>query len=185
MKKWSFFKWTRDNQKAFADAVSEELNTKASNTTMNNLLSGKVSKNGDIVNGVLTVRLPTGSGSPTFPLVLQGKYRDGEYSTEYIWKLGISTISPGFFIRYNNQDVIGLGVPTAFYPKISTLTLGADYGRWANTFTKKLNNGADIEIPNKAGTMALVSDIEDILRQHGLIPAENTEQNEQQGVENA
>lgn len=182
MKKWTFFSWNRDNHKAFANAVVSELEQKAPMEA----LDEKVSKTGDTISGVLSVGLPVGSGGTTYPLVIKGKYNNASYATEYVWRIGISTVAPLLYIRYGNQDIIGLGVPTALFPKIANLTLGAEYGRWANTYTKKINNGGDIEIPEKAGTMALVSDIEDILRKHGLIPAEETtEPTETEGEANA
>lgn len=182
MRKWGFFKWTRDNQRAFADAVAAELDSKASKDTVDNLVAGSVSKTGDTMTGELTIRFPTAPVDPIFPLVLKGRYK----STEYTWKIGISTISTVFYIRYGNTNVIAITPVTGIIPQRTGLSLGADYGRWKNTYTQKINNGEDIAIPTKGGTMALVSDIEDILRQHGLIPAETTEQTEQQqGVENA
>lgn len=43
------------------------------------------------------------------------------------------------------------------------------YEKWTRMFAANLNNGADIAIPTKAGTLALLSDVEDILKKHGLI----------------
>ncbi len=166
MKRWNFFKWTRDNHKAFADAVAAEL-------------ENKISKSGDTIDGQLTVGLPVGSGGTTYPIVIKGKYSNTPYSTEYKWGIGLSTVSTVFYIAYGKQNVIAITPVTGIIPQRTGLALGADYGRWENTFTKKLNNGADIEIPNKAGTMALVSDIEDILRKHKLIPEEPENQTEQ------
>lgn len=171
LKKWRFFTWTRDNHKAFADAVSEELDTKASLEA----LKDKVSKSGDTMNGELTIKFPTQPVDPIFPLVLKGRFK----STEYTWKIGISTVSTVFYIRYADINVLAITPVTGIIPQRKGLALGADYGRWENTFTKKINNGSDIEIPNKAGTMALVSDIEDILRKHKLIPEEPENQTEQ------
>lgn len=178
-KKWRFFTWTRDNHKAFADAVAEELDTKASKETVDELVAGTVSNSGDTMTGGLTLRFPTAPISPIFPIIFKGKFSDGPYSTEYTWGLGLSTVSTVFYIRYDNQDILAITPVTGIIPQRKGLALGANYGMWENTFTKKLNNGADIEIPNKAGTMALVSDIEEILRKHKLIPDEPETQTEQ------
>jgi hypothetical protein len=170
-----FLAWNRENQAAFAGEISKELEKKASAESLENLseittvaLTDKISKSGDAMTGGLEIKFPpsTPIGS-IFPIVLKGKF--AETNTEYIWKLGISTVSTQFYFRYNSQDIISIIASIGIVPLNKTLTLGYNNIQWANTFTKKINNGADIEIPAKAGTLALISDIEDILRQHGLI----------------
>lgn len=177
-KKWRFFTWTRDNHAAFAEAVAEELNSKATIEEMKN----KMSKSGDKMVGALTIHLPPTQAGVEQPLTFKTQYR--ENSTQYTWSIGISAIGPQFYIMHNGRLVVGLSEGLGFFPMHYPMPLGYKDRPWSNTFTKKLNNGADIEIPNKAGTLALVSDIEDILRKHGLIPNEpqQTEQpTEQQG----
>ena len=49
-------------------------------------------------------------------------------------------------------------------------------GQPLEVYAKKINNGGDIAIPEKAGTMALLSDIEDILKKYGLIPDNTTKE---------
>lgn len=170
LKKWRFFTWTRDNHKAFADAVSEELDTKASVEA----LKDKVSKSGDIVSGHLALQMTSWNDNTVFPLTIKGNYQNSK--TIYSWSFGLATIGEIFYIKCKSSRLIGLAPGLGLFTEHGAATLGCSIWPWPKTFTKKLNNGADIEIPNKAGTMALVSDIEDILRQHGLIPAEATEQ---------
>lgn len=183
MRKWGFFKWTRDNQKRFADEVAEELDNKASKETVDNLVAGAVSKNGDTMTGPLIIKIPPNFKLSEYPIHLITQYK--EDSLLHNWYIGASCLTGILYFAFNKRDLIGLSESMGIFPIKTSLALGHLKYPWANTFTKKLNNGADIEIPNKAGTMALVSDIEEILRKHGLIPAENTEQNEPQGVENA
>lgn len=170
-----FLAWNRENQAAFAGEISKELEKKASVESLENLseittvaLTDKISKSGGAMTGSLEIKFPpsTPIGS-IFPIIFKGKFT--ETNTEYIWKLGISTVGTQFYFRYNTQDIISIVASIGIVPLNKTLTLGYNNIQWANTFTKKINNGADIEIPAKAGTLALVSDIEDILRQHGLI----------------
>ena len=172
MRKWNFFKWTRDNQKRFADEVAEELDS-------------KMPANGGTITGPLIIDLPANSTSPEYPLIFKAKYN--ETSGQYTWKIGLSSVSPGLAIAYGNRQIIDIGASTGICPLDTNLTLGISKVPWGNVFTKKLNNGAEnsgnIEIPSKGGTLALVSDIEDILRKHGLIPTEQTEQTK--GEENA
>ena len=185
MRKWNFFKWTRDNQKRFADEVAAELDNKASRETVDNLLAGSVSKTGDTMTGVLTIRLPPGSGRTIYPITLQGQFSDtGSVRT---WRIGLTTFGTELYFRCDSTDIIGISNTLGIFPakRNSGISLGFDGRPWKITYTTMLNNGADIEIPTKGGTMALVSDIEDILRQHGLIPPETTGQTEQQGVQNA
>jgi hypothetical protein len=129
-------------------------------------------KTGDTMTDVLEFNFPPSTPSGyIYPIVLKGKFT--ETNTEYVWKLGISTIGTQFRFRYNTQDVIAIVASVGIIPVVSSLTLGDKKLPWAKTFTQKLNNGLDtsedIIVPSKGGTLALVSDIEDVLRQYGLI----------------
>ena len=50
----------------------------------------------------------------------------------------------------------------SFTTRRASVTLGSSNRMWAKTFTKVINNGADIAIPTTGGTMALTSDIPDV-----------------------
>jgi hypothetical protein len=129
--------------------------------------------NGGTITGELEIALPP--AAPTgdvFPIMLKGKFYDT--SQDYIWKLGFSTVSTQFYIRYQNQNVIAVSPSNGIYPVSASfkLSLGMNVAPWEKTFTKIINAGReseDIIVPSKGGTLALVSDIEDILKQHGLI----------------
>ena len=164
MRKWNFFKWTRDNQKRFADEVAEELDN-------------KMPLNGGTITGVLDIKLPPNKNGTEYPIQFTTQY--SETSTLLTWHIGASALTPIFYLKYGSQNLIGVGQSLGLFSHVDTFTLGYKDRPWAKTFTKVLNNGADIEIPTKGGTLALVSDIEDILRKHGLIPPETTDQEEQ------
>lgn len=181
LKKWRFFTWTRDNQKRFADEVAEELDNKASKEIVDNLVAGAVSKNGDTMTGPLIIKIPPNFKLSEYPIHLITQYK--EDSLLHNWYIGASCLTGILYFAFNKRDLVGISESMGIFPLKESLTLGHQKYVWKNTYTKKINNGtpdADIEIPAKPGTMALVSDIEDILRKHGLIPNE-----ENKGEENA
>lgn len=191
--KWLFCSWTRDKHKVFAKEIIQELEKKADVDSPNftgiplgptaepgtqskqfattefvsNALNEKASKNGDTFIGNLVLDIPPGNGGKIYPVTIKGKY--SETTSGYEWKLGISTVGTTFYIRYNSEDIIGVSPVLGIFPVKKTATLGYEKGPWSKTFTQKINNGADIDVPQKAGTMALLSDIEDTLRKYNLI----------------
>lgn len=183
MRKWGFFKWTRDNQKRFADEVAAELDNKASKDTVDNLVAGSVSKAGATMTDTLVINMPARQKNVDYPIKFTTRFNEESHANN--WGIGASTITGILYFTHNNTKLVAISETLGLFPDKKGLALGHLKWPWKNTYTQKINNGEDIEIPAKAGTMALVSDIEDILRQHGLIPPETTEQTEQQGVENA
>ena len=193
--KWLFCSWTRDKHKVFAKEIIQELEKKANVDSPNftgipleptaepgtqskqfattefvsNALGEKASKNGDTFTGNLVLDIPPGSGATIFPITIIGKYSETGVGSTYEWKLGISTIGTTMYIRYRTDNVIGISPITGIFPLKDITTLGSEHCIWSKTFTKKSNNGADIDVPQKAGTMALLSDIEDTLRKYNLI----------------
>lgn len=172
MRKWNFFKWTRDNQKTFADEVAAELDN-------------KMPLNGGVITGPIVIDLPPNMNGLEYPITFKTKYK--ETSSGYTWRIGISSIGTTAYIQYGTGTLlVGISPSLGLFPANSSnksFTLGYYNSHWPNVYADKLNNGEDIEIPTKGGTLALVSDIEDILRKHGLIPTEQTEQTK--GEENA
>ena len=165
MRKWNFFKWTRDNQKRFADEVAEELDN-------------RMPLNGGTITGVLDIKIPPQQNSNEYPIQFSTQYN--ETASLLTWRIGASALTPIFYIRYGNTNLLGLGTGLGLFSENKSLTLGYKDRPWAKTFTKIISNGdEEIIVPSKAGTFALVSDIEDILRKHGLIPPETTDQEEQ------
>lgn len=185
-KKWRFFTWTRDNHAAFAEAVAAELDDKPSKKAVDMLIAEALSQSGGTITKPVIIDLPPTRTSPEYPITFKVKYK--ETSGGYIWRIGISSVGTTAYIQYGtNTNLIGISPVLGLFPANSNyknFTLGYYNSHWPNVYADKLNNGEDIEIPNKAGTLALVSDIEDILRKYGLIPNETqpTEQpTEKQG----
>lgn len=77
---------------------------------------------------------------------------------------------PGFSVQRRGSTVVmaigsslelNSGGNSDLSPYLSdTATLGAGDKKWANVYTTKLNNGADIAVPTTGGTMALKEDID-------------------------
>lgn len=165
VKQKNFFSWTRDKQKTFADAIIQDLDS-------------KMSKYGGEMLGQLVCNIPPNDEHPEgtiYPIQMKGKYKSSSTSN-YHWQLGMATIGPIFYLCYQGRHLFGFSPALGFFLEAdSNLTIGYKQRPWANVFTKKISNGeANIEIPSKAGTMALVSDIEDVLRKYNLIPNEET-----------
>ena len=76
---------------------------------------------------------------------------------------------PGFSVQRRGSTVVmaigsslelNSGGTNDLSPYLSdTATLGAGDKKWANVYTTKLNNGADIAVPTEGGTLARVEDI--------------------------
>lgn len=126
-----------------------------------------VSKSGDTMTGDLTIGGDSSDSKRLQLIRLSGTTPIGGFITDNGQGLTFGSYNSG--IR-GNLYAMSNGPTLGFYPlKSNMFTLGNSLYKWTGVFAAKLNNGADIEIPNKAGTLALLSDIEDILKQHGLI----------------
>ena len=76
---------------------------------------------------------------------------------------------PGFSVQRRGSTVVmaigsslelNSGGTNDLSPYLSnTATLGADGKKWANVYTTKLNNGADLTVPTEGGTLARIEDI--------------------------
>ena len=69
--------------------------------------------------------------------LLFGYRNGGTFRQEFVFDWLYKSFHP---INWQSSDVVTLGT--------------SDY-KWSNVYTKKINNGADIEIPNQAGTMVV------------------------------
>lgn len=79
---------------------------------------------------------------------------------------------PGFSVQRRGSSVVmaigsslelNSGGVNDLSPYLSdTVTLGVDGKKWANVYTTKLNNGADIAVPADGGTLARIEDINTI-----------------------
>lgn len=159
-----FFRWTRDKQGAFSKNLKQELDK-------------KLPKSGGTMTGPLDIDFNT--TRLTVEDILSFRVKYGETGTKYSWSWSVVSYSPITYFTYNNTKLFGVCYNLGLFPAIPSsnkqFTLGYYGARWPNVYANKLNNGGDIEIPEKAGTMALLSDIEDVLRKYNLIPQQEPE----------
>lgn len=89
-------------------------------------------------------------------------FNDGNNSSHNI--VCRATYNGGLSFGYRNggtfrQEFGFSWLYNAFYPinwqSGAIVTLGTSNYKWSNVYTNKLNNGADIEVPNQAGTMVV------------------------------
>ena len=157
-----FFRWTRDKQGAFSKNLKQELDKKL-----------------PIEGGTLTGPLKIKYKTPTLVTETMFNFEIGyqENTRTYNWGWEFIPYSPISYYTYNKVQLFGICHNLGLFPGYAgeKFTLGYYGARWPNVYAKKLNNGGDIEIPEKAGTMALLSDIEDILRKYNLIPQQEPE----------
>ena len=60
---------------------------------------------------------------------------------------------------------------SGIYPsKTNLFACGSRYYKWANVYTTKLNNGADLAVPTTGGTIARVEDIADAVANIDALP---------------
>lgn len=114
-------------------------------------IDGKVSKSGDTMTGTLNLVAETAIDAFTignYRMFLDGAQLDFYYNTTPVFSYNPAS---GLLARSLRR-----------YAGTSSAALGANENQWANVYTEKLNNGADIAIPTTGGTMALTSDIPDI-----------------------
>jgi len=153
-----FYRWTRDKQKAFEEQVQRANDSKLATA-------------GGVLTGPIVFDLPPQQHFPETAITFKVKYKPT--STQYSWSIAISTLASQLYFQDRGRNILtissGLGLFSA-NPQDQSFTLGYYNAPWPNVYTKKLNNGADLELPTKAGTIALLSDIEDILKKYNLIP---------------
>ena len=120
----------------------------------NDLLAGKVSKTGDTISGNLNIKGTTGTSL--------GFIRNTN-ETDYVRLYPTADANGGGLQVYttnsggtlNSYYVLG---KNSFYSD-STQTIGDSTHTWSKVFAEKLNNGADINIPTSAGTLARLEDL--------------------------
>ena len=153
-----FYRWTRDKQKVFEEQVKQANDT-------------KYPISGGTIRGQVVIDMPPSQKGTERPIVFNAKFK--ETSNTYTWSIGISTIADLFYICWQNREMIAISPHLGLIPgtgRGKEFTLGYSGKHWPNVYADKLNNGEDIEIPTKGGTIALLSDIEDILKKYNLIP---------------
>lgn len=108
----------------------------------------------------LSAYLPTAGGSMTGVLNVSTDYGITFGATTGIKITGNSSID-GFSFGLSNSDTIAMQAGTAksLYANQSGYALGKSDKPWNTVYAGSLNNGAVITIPNKAGLLALTTDI--------------------------
>lgn len=123
----------------------------------------KVSKTGDTITGLLSI---IGNNTNTARFSITNELAVGSRAWSFVPHFEGTQLD----LKVGSTNIITVLGNVTFAPASNnTTSLGLSSLKWTNVFAAKLNNGADIEIPTKAGKLALLSDIEDVLRQHGLI----------------
>ena len=151
-----FFRWTRDKQGAFSKTLKNELDK-------------KMPMSGGIMTGPLEISVHAKELHRERIATICVKYGE-PVSHNYSWSVELLTYSPIAYFVCDNRTLFGISSGLGIFPYNDSFTLGYYGAKWSKVYAKKINNGGDIEIPEKAGTMALLSDIEDILRKYNLIP---------------
>ena len=108
----------------------------------------------------------TGDGEYVFKRLLDNAYTVGKvivfapYTTSReLTKISIQVGDGYMYVGTNNYIVLS---GTSRYLRPDTddrWKLGTSGHSWQNVYTKKLNNGADLEVPTEGGTLARVEDI--------------------------
>ena len=152
-----FYRWTRDKQKAFEEQVQRANDS-------------KFPSSGGTITGPVKIELPAQQNNPERVLEFSVKYKTD--SQPYKWAVSVMTVGPMIYLEYAGRSLVSISPSLGIVPisRESSFSLGYSSSPWPNVYTKKLNNGADLELPTKAGTIALLSDIEDILKKYNLIP---------------
>jgi hypothetical protein len=116
-------------------------------TATQNALDGKVSKSGDTMTGALKMR-----DYLAFQKIQGGTaiYIE-QTSNALVFKQGLI---------YNNIQMSLGQESVSIHPYTNGGTLGKSYAKWETLYASKLNNGANLVIPNKAGTLATMGDVE-------------------------
>ena len=119
--------------------------------------------------GVSGDYLPLSGGTLTGKLGFTFEVSTHKYNVYFLeltrtWSNGSSTHRLG----YNGTEIVfsllGLEQVGNITPGASnTYALGSQNVKWANVYTKKLNNGADLNIPTEGGTLARLEDLEDVV----------------------
>lgn len=115
-----------------------------------------VKKVGDTMSGTLNIIDPNGTGTNT---VL--KLGNGSTASRY-WNLAPSASTQSMSVYPGTSESNGYRfVSTGFCPASNNARyLGASSLKWRAVYTSEINNGSSIAVPNKSGTMALMSDVE-------------------------
>lgn len=141
---WNDLGYVAASQIDFADITGSP----DDNVALKGALDGKVSKSGDSMSGDLTMeyqnKVAFDNSGATYK-----QYISADSSNDLIFGTTASSS-----VKFDMNMSAGV-----FSTTYSSGTLGNTSRKWANTFTAKINNGADIAVPTSGGTMARIEDI--------------------------
>lgn len=118
-------------------------------------LDGKVEKAGDTMTGALNIADIASSNTPLLTLTHSS-------TATYKWNLAPRYNSTTLSIYPGSTETNGFRfATTGFVPASNNARyLGSASLKWKGVYTGALNNGADLVVPNKAGTLATMGDVE-------------------------
>lgn len=118
-------------------------------------LDGKVAKTGDTMSGALNIADIASSNTPLLTLTHSN-------TATYKWNIAPRYNSTTLSVYPGSTETNGFRfATTGFVPASNNARyLGSASLKWKGVYTGALNNGADLVVPNKAGTLATMSDVE-------------------------
>lgn len=118
-------------------------------------LDGKVNKIGDTMSGALNIANIASSNTPLLTLTHSN-------TTTYKWNIAPRYNSTTLSVYPGTTETNGFRfATTGFVPASHNARyLGSASLKWKGVYTGALNNGADLVVPNKAGTLATMADVE-------------------------
>lgn len=118
-------------------------------------LDGKVEKAGDTMTGALNIANIASSNTALLTLTHSN-------TTTYKWNIAPRYNSTTLSVYPGSTETNGFRfATTGFVPASNNARyLGSASLKWKGIYTGALNNGADLVVPNKAGTLATMDDVE-------------------------
>ena len=118
-------------------------------------LNGKVSKTGDTMSGALDIANIASSNAPLLTLTHSS-------TATYKWNIAPRYNSTTLSIYPGSTETNGFRfATTGFVPASNNARyLGSASLKWKGIYVGVINNGADLTVPNKTGTLATMGDVE-------------------------
>ena len=122
---------------------------------LKNALDGKVEKAGDTMTGALNIANIASSNTALLTLTHSN-------TATYKWNIAPRYNSTTLSVYPGTTETNGFRfATTGFVPSSNNARyLGSASLKWKGVYTGALNNGADLVVPNKAGTLATMDDVE-------------------------
>ena len=118
-------------------------------------LNGKVSKTGDTMSGALDIANIASSNTPLLTLTHSS-------TATYKWNIAPRYNSTTLSVYPGSTETNGFRfATTGFVPASNNARyLGSASLKWKGIYVGVINNGADLTVPNKTGTLATMGDVE-------------------------